>query len=438
MRFTTLAQWLSWQEQLHPATIDLGLERVREVYQRLFSDEMKLPLVITVAGTNGKGSTVAVTESILIAAGYRVGCYTSPHLQRYQERIRIQGEEIDEASLCAAFAAIDGCRGEISLTYFEFGTLAAIWILAREALDLWILEVGLGGRLDAVNIIDPDLAIITAIDIDHRAWLGDDRETIAREKGGILRPGIAAICSDPQPPQSLLTLAAEIGTRLYCLNRDFFVEEKGEGRWQFRSAQQQFDLPTPPLKGRFQLDNCGGVVMGLALLQQRLKVNRQQMEAGLRRATLSGRFGRLQQKPGVIVDVAHNRQAVEALATLLRQHPCSGQRIAIFSLLKDKDGGAIVAAMGDLIAQWWVVSSSGERGVAAPVLAEVVRSAGGNAVQIATTTAEAVASVLEQAADEDEIIVFGSFQLVAEAMKIFPEGEMVTVGRNGIGGTEDE
>jgi len=227
MRFQTLDQWLRWQESLHPSAIDLGLERPGKVLKALGLDSPQ-HTVITVAGTNGKGSSVAMLESILLAAGYRVGSYTSPHLQCYNERIRIQGEMVSDEALCQSFERIDQARGEESLTYFEFGTLAAIDLFERAGLDVAVLEVGLGGRLDAVNLLDAEVALITAIDIDHAAWLGENREAIGREKAGIFRPGRPAVCSDPQPPDSLQACAAGLGVQLYRLGHDFHYRDEGE------------------------------------------------------------------------------------------------------------------------------------------------------------------------------------------------------------------
>ncbi|MDH5786629.1 MAG: Mur ligase family protein, partial [Chromatiales bacterium] len=269
MRFSTLDEWLSWQEQLHPVGIDLGLERPGKVLKTM-GLEISGHLVITVAGTNGKGSSVALLESILLAAGYQVGCYTSPHLLRYNERIRLNGNEVSDAQLCESFERIDQARGATSLTYFEFGTLAAFDIFARSQLDVAVLEVGLGGRLDASNLLDADVALITAIDIDHAAWLGNDRETIAIEKGGIMRRGHPAVCSDPAVPQSLVELAAKTGAPLSQLGRDYRYGVDGDS-WQWQGDGTSYGaLPLPALRGKHQLQNAAGVLMALLQLSEKL------------------------------------------------------------------------------------------------------------------------------------------------------------------------
>jgi len=276
MRFDTLDDWLSWQETLHPTEIELGLERVGTVLARLELTQPNFTL-ITVAGTNGKGSSVAMLEAILLAAGYHVGSYTSPHLLTYNERIKLDGTPVDDAMLCESFERIDQARGayphdpavqEISLSYFEFGTLAAIDILHRAGVDVAILEVGLGGRLDAVNVLDADVALITAIDVDHCDWLGNDRETIGRERAGIMRAGRPAVCAGPLPPTSLLKHAAELGTPLSLIQRDFSITQQGE-QWDWRGAGQVWrQLPVPALSGAFQLHNAAGVLAVLAALAE--------------------------------------------------------------------------------------------------------------------------------------------------------------------------
>ena len=269
-RFSSLEQWLQWQETLHPVSIDLGLERVARVADRL---QCRSPacIVVSVAGTNGKGSSVAMLEAILLRTGYRVGCYTSPHLFRYNERLRLQGEEIADAALCEAFARVDQARGADTLTYFEFGTLAALDIMARETLDIAVLEVGLGGRLDAVNVVDADVALITSIGIDHSEWLGMDRESIAREKAGIMRASRPVICGDTDPPDSLLAGARRLGAPCRVRGADFRITEAGRG-WHWQGEHSSYrDLPRPALAGPHQLANAASVLMVLEMLHKKQK-----------------------------------------------------------------------------------------------------------------------------------------------------------------------
>lgn len=311
-RFATLAEWLKWQQQLHPSEIELGLERLRAV-----SGTMGLsrpaPLVITVAGTNGKGSSVAMLEAILSSAGHRVGSYTSPHLSRYNERIKICGQPVDDQLLCCAFSCIDWARNSISLTFFEFGTLAALWIFERYDLDVVILEVGLGGRLDAVNLIDADAVLITSIGIDHSEWLGDDRETIGLEKAGVLRPRQGAIVADPAPPRSILRQARSVGARPYTRGTDFDLRS-GKDSWSWWSCSEHIDkLPMPALRGRHQLDNAAGALAMLRLGGLPLEVPEHAIHEGLAATKLPGRFNVI---PGVverIYDVAHNSDGASTL-----------------------------------------------------------------------------------------------------------------------------
>ncbi|HSP00336.1 MAG TPA: bifunctional tetrahydrofolate synthase/dihydrofolate synthase, partial [Thioalkalivibrio sp.] len=310
MRFDTLEQWLAWQETLHPKAIDLGLERVARVAGRLGLLEPS-HAVITVAGTNGKGSTVALLDAIYRAAGYRVCTYTSPHLLRYNERIRIHGALASDEALCRAFDAVDTARGEESLSYFEFGTLAALWLFWEAAPDVAILEVGLGGRLDAVNIIDSDVAVITSIGIDHEAWLGSDREVIGAEKAGVFRAARPAVCGDPRPPASIQRRALDLGAKLYMAGRDFSWQAAALGQgwqWQGPGAVVLADLPLPALFGPIQLNNAASALTAVTLLQARLAVSREALARGLQQVRLPGRFQQLRDKPLVILDVAHNPQ----------------------------------------------------------------------------------------------------------------------------------
>lgn len=415
MRFTSLEQWLSWQETLHPSTIELGLERVGQVLDAM---GLRHPshAVITVGGTNGKGSSVAMLDAILRAAGYRVGCYTSPHLLRYNERIRIDGEMVSDAALCEAFARVDAARGDTSLTYFEFGTLAAFDIFARAGLDCAILEVGMGGRLDAVNLVDADVALVATIDVDHADWLGPDRETIAREKAGIFRAGRPAVCSDPNPPASLLDEAARLGAHLYRLGHEYDYRRHDQ-QWEWWSSLSRRDaLLLPALRGTSQLENASGVLMALALLAERLPVNQQQVRQGLLAVHLPGRF---QVTPGPVTeiwDVAHNPESAQELAQTLQQMPCRGRTRAVVGMLADKDIAAVLSHMAPVIDDWYPASLAVPRGASAARLVEALACHGVEVVRTFASVSEAHAAAMSEARPDDRVVTFGSFYTVAEVM----------------------
>src|SRR5450830_1477043 len=350
-----LAEWLAHCERLHPKNIDLGLERVRVVAERM-QIRFNCP-VITVAGTNGKGSTCAMLESILRQAGYRTGLYTSPHLVRFEERLRLHGELVEAPPLIAAFAEVEKARCqsevEISLTYFEFSTLAILHVLARAALDVVILEVGLGGRLDAVNIIESDCAIITSIDVDHTEFLGPDRETIGFEKAGIMRTGRPVVLSDPMPPKSVLAHAKEIDADLWRVGVDFNVSgDKQQWAWAGRGRRYS-GLAYPALRGANQLVNAGGVLAALSALRERLPVTAQAVRNGLVFVDLPGRFQIVPGQPTLVLDVAHNPHATAALALNLDAmgfFPCTH---AVFGAMADKDIAAVMARLGPLVDHWY-------------------------------------------------------------------------------------
>ncbi len=374
-RFQTLADWLSWQESLHPKKIDLGLERVAAVASRLGVIQPE-PAVITVAGTNGKGSSVAFLESILLAAGYRTGAYTSPHLFRYNERIHINGTEVDDAALCAAFAAVDEARGTTTLSYFEFGTLAALQLFRQAPLDIVVLEVGLGGRLDAVNIIDPAVALVTSIAIDHCAWLGTDRESIGREKAGIFRSDRPAICSDPAPPASLEKRAREIGADWYCLGQAYSCKQEGAG-WTFRGVSSRLEaLPWPSLPGRHQLDNAAGVLMALELLSGRYPVSRAAVEQGFQSVSLPGRCQIVAGPVEQILDVAHNTASASRLLEVLQDRSCAGSTRIVLGMLNDKQAGEFATVLAPAVDHWYLAGLDGERGLSARELQQQVADAG--------------------------------------------------------------
>ncbi len=423
MRFTTLVDWLRWQETLHPNAIALGLERVQTVYQRV-GERAPAPQVITVAGTNGKGSSVAMLETIFIAAGYRVGAYTSPHLLRYNERIRIGGEAVTDTLLCEVFERIDQARGALSLTYFEFATLAALVLFADARLDVAVLEVGMGGRLDAVNIIDADVALITPIDIDHGAWLGDNREAIGREKAGILRAGRPAVCSDSAPPVSLLEHGAELASPLYCLDRDFSAIPTATG-WDWISEERRrTTLPLPALRGRHQLDNAAGVIMVLALLARRLPVGQSELRQGLLSVQLPGRFQVLAGEVTRILDVAHNPHGARALARQLSAYPCSGRTRAVVGMLADKDFRGVFAALFAQVDEWHLAGLAVPRGATAAQLADALVGVCADHTGQSRAAAccypdvtAACAGARARAQTGDRLLIFGSFHTVAAALQ---------------------
>lgn len=419
MRHDTLADWLAWLERLHPRAIDLGLERVAAVGERLGVTRLPCP-VITVAGTNGKGSTVAMLESMLSAAGHRVACYTSPHLLRYNERMRIDGREADDAALCAAFARVDAARGDISLSYFEFGTLAALDLFARAAPDVAVLEVGLGGRLDAVNIIDPDVALVTMIGLDHLEWLGPDRDAIGAEKAGIFRRDRPAVCADPAPPQGLLRAARERGARLYCLGHDFDVELPGEGSgWRWRGPGRHIDaLPPPGLAGEHQYRNAAGALMAIELLPASLVVDDDERRAGLARTRLAGRYQRL---PGAVVrvfDVAHNVDGACALAANLAALPVDGETRAVFAALGDKDIDGMVSSMSDVVDEWHVAALPVGRAAPAERLRTAVAAHASRSPALYPDIASAYRAALARSRPGDRVVVFGSFYTVGAALEL--------------------
>lgn len=414
--FSQLADWLAWQENAHWPRIDPGLIRASAVLKRMALHRPPF-LVVTVAGTNGKGSTVAMLEAILLAAGYRVGSYTSPHLLRYNERIKVQGRAVADEVICQAFARIDDARQEISLTYFEFGTLAAIDIFHQMALDVALLEVGLGGRLDAVNALDADVAVIATIDIDHADLLGHDRETIALEKAGIFRPHRPAVCGDLEPPTSLESHAKKLSTPLYQVGRDFHYRVV-DGCWSWWSNSAQYvDLPQPRLRGVYQHQNAATVLMVLKLIEDRFPVAEAAIREGLVSVCLPGRFQHLPGKIERIFDVAHNPQGARLLAQSLAQTPCSGRTYAVFGMLADKDVAGVVASLEKSIDSWFLGGLEGERGLSAEALAKRMDSVTA-IIRIYQGVAEAYRAVLEVAQPGDRVLTFGSFHTVEVVMRL--------------------
>jgi dihydrofolate synthase/folylpolyglutamate synthase len=419
---TTLPDWLALLESRHAEThIDMGLDRVRAVKERMGLG-FKCP-VIMVAGTNGKGSTCAMLESILLRAGYRVGLYIKPHFLAFNERARLNGEDASDAALVEAFNFVESVRGETSLTYFEFTTLAIMHLLSKAPIDVAILEVGLGGRLDAVNVIDADVSIVTSIDIDHKEYLGETREEIGFEKAGIFRPGKAAICSDPMPPQSLVKHAEDIGADLWLLGRDFnYQGDKLQWSYGGREVRRN-SLAYPSLRGANQLLNASAALAALEALRMQLPAGAQEVRTGLALVELPGRFQVLPGRPAIVYDVAHNPHAAATLAQNLGNMGYHRFTYAVFGIMQDKDIDAVIAPLAQYIDHWCVADLPSPRSSKATELAaklEGLRPAGAKAEDFSATAfanpGEAFANALSRAEEGDRIVVFGSFYTVAGVM----------------------
>jgi len=411
----SLEDWLQHVERQHPQAIALGLERAQRVRTRM-GLAFDCP-VIVVGGTNGKGSTCAMLEAILRAAGYRTGLYTSPHLLRYNERVRIAGAEAADEALAEGFAAVEAARGEVPLTYFEFGTLAAAWLFWRQRPDALVLEVGLGGRLDAVNIFDADCAILTSIGIDHVDYLGGTREAIGREKAGIFRAGRPAVVADPKPPRTVLEAAAALGARLLLIGRDFHSRAHGS-QWVFESPEgRRMTLAHPALRGAMQLRNAGAALAALETLRERLPLAMQEVRRGLAEVSLPGRFQVLPGRPQVVLDVAHNPQAAGVLAANLGASGFSPETIAVLGMLRDKDIEGVLRALAGRITRWHLATLGGPRGADADTLERALRAVGvAGPASRHSSVAAALAAARGEAGEGDKIVVFGSFLTVAEAM----------------------
>lgn len=398
----TLDEWLEWQEKLHWQSIDLTLERSRRVAARLNILKPAFK-IITVAGTNGKGSSVVMLDGIYCSAGYLVGRYTTPHLLHYNERIVIDGNEMSDEELCGAFKAIEEQRGEISLTSFEYGTLAAVWLFQQKKVDVAILEVGMGGRLDTVNLWDADAALITAIDIDHAAFLGNDRESIGKEKAGIMRSQKPAICSDPNPPLSLLNYAKQIEVFLNVFQRDFWLEER----------YQKILSHLPP----YQLQNAAGVIQIINALKNILPVKENSIEEGLMQFHWTGRFQKILTSFECIVDVAHNPQGAKVLCEALQREVCRGRTVALVGMLNDKDILNTLKEMLPVIDDWKVADLKGHRGAKSEKIVEHLHTLGITTVQSYSTIWEGYQQLLLQLNPLDRLIIFGSFLTVAEILQ---------------------
>jgi dihydrofolate synthase/folylpolyglutamate synthase len=415
-RPTTLAAWLAYLETLHPKAIALGLERVAAVQAK-----MRAALdcvVVTVTGTNGKGSTCALLEATLRCAGHRTGLYTSPHLSRYNERVRIGGEPQNDAALVAAFNAVEDARGDIPLTYFEYGTLAAFHAFGRAGLDVAILEVGLGGRLDAVNVVTPDVAVVTSIDLDHMDYLGPTRDDIAREKAGIFRAGRPVVCAEPAPPETLVEHARAIGAPVTQIGRDYgFVPEERQWRY-WGPGGARFGLPFPALRGAYQLCNAATALAVVDLLRDRLYVSAGAVRDGLLAVELQGRFQVLPGRPAIVLDVAHNPHAARALAATLGAMGYFPETLAVLGMLADKDIRGVIEAIRGSIDRWFVATLPGPRGASAAVIRAELERAGiaPDAIGTFDTVESAFTAARGEADEADRIVAVGSFLTVAAAL----------------------
>lgn len=411
----TLDDWLALQQSVHARSIDLGLERVAPVAGRLGVDRPAFR-VVTVAGTNGKGSTVAHLDAMLRAGGIDAGAFTSPHLKRYHERVSIRGALAGDADLVAAFEAIEAARGTTTLTYFEYGTLAALWLFARERIEVAVLEVGLGGRLDATNLVDADVAVLTSVGLDHRDWLGDTLESIGAEKVGIVRAGRPAILATADMPQSVYQGIAAREAQAVIAGRDYHYEIGAHG-WRYRSARRVLDhLPAPALPGQVQYANAAAAIAALEWLDPRYRFDAETIGAALRGVELSGRLQILERRPQWILDVAHNPPAANVLARELDARPIRGRTFAVVGILADKDAEGIVRELGGRIDRWITCTLTGPRGRSAENLASAL---GDTALDVACeeSVEAGCARALGEADADDRIVVFGSFLTVGPALE---------------------
>ncbi|HEX5421833.1 MAG TPA: bifunctional tetrahydrofolate synthase/dihydrofolate synthase [Gammaproteobacteria bacterium] len=415
-RFSTLSDWLAWLETLHPKQIDMSLGRVAAVLDAL---RLRPPpyRVVTVGGTNGKGSCVAILESIYRQAGYAVGAFTSPHLWRFNERIRVRGADASDAELVELFESMDAARGDISLTYFESSAVAALLYFARRQVDVAVLEVGMGGRLDAVNAIDPDAILIASVDMDHEEWLGNDRESIGREKAGVMRPGRPAIIGDRDPPASVIAHAASIGAELRVIGRDFEPSSEGE-RWTYRSESSSWaGFPSVPFTSPVQLGNAAACVAVVESLASELPAAPADIAAGLAGAELRGRLEkRLRGGVEWIFDVAHNPAAARVLRRSLDERPAPARTLAVYGAMHDKDIAGVLRQFAQLVAEWHVAHVDAERGASLATLLEQAVALGRGGVQGHADVAAACAAADASARPGDRVLVFGSFYTVGPAM----------------------
>jgi dihydrofolate synthase/folylpolyglutamate synthase len=421
----TLQDWLSWQESLHLTEIDLGLERIGAVANQLDILKPEFPVII-VAGTNGKGSTVAFLDEILRAQGYKTGAYTSPHLIHYNERILLSGLQASDADIIEAFEKIDAARffedergvtQETSLTYFEFSTLAAMLCFSKQKVDVAIIEVGLGGRLDAANLWDTSVAIITSIGIDHIDWLGDDRELIAVEKSGIMRKSTPVVCGDPNPPISIKAEADRIGARLIQIGADFKYEIIDQNNWEWSNLGRSYLLAKPAMAGDFQLNNAATAIAALEAIQKLLPVTIDAMNEGLKRASVTGRMQIIHDSPQWLLDVAHNPHAARQLAHYIHSHPVSGKTYALFSMLKGKDIKQVLELMDQNIDEWHIVGLDSARGLAIDELKQLFNERNIKTSVITHRSFKAACESLKNITKvEDRVVAFGSFLVVSAVL----------------------
>jgi dihydrofolate synthase/folylpolyglutamate synthase len=418
MNTKSLADWLSYLEQLHPSAIDMGLDRARQVLQKLNLGRLA-PWIITVTGTNGKGSTCAFLARLLRSAGLRVGVYSSPHLLRYNERVLIDDNEVSDQALCEAFAEVDSARGDVSLTYFEMGTLAAFWLFSQARLDAVVLEVGLGGRLDAVNLVDADLAVVTSIGLDHSEWLGNTRESVAFEKSGIFRERIPALCGDLEPPKALIDQAKTLGAPLFCRGKEFDLVMKPHS-WFWRgmnTSGEALTLSGIPFLG-LPMENAALALQAFALLG--CEWDAEKIVRSLIDARVTGRLDRREvsfkgKRLNFLLDVGHNPHAAEYLARRLSARKPKGRRIAVFGLLSDKDLLGVITPLLPLVDEWAVAPLPTTRSRSASELSTVLLEQG-QSVETYESIDDALDSTAADATENDEIIVFGSFYSVADAL----------------------
>lgn len=414
---STIEGWVEYTQTLHSRSIDLTLDRVIEVRDGL--ELGTLPFhAIAVAGTNGKGSTVAMLESIYAAAGFKTGAYTSPHLVHYNERVRINGRSATDAAILESFNRVESARGDTTLTYFEFGTLAALDQLARTDIDVALLEVGLGGRLDAVGAFPAALSLVTSIGLDHQDWLGDTREEIGAEKAGIAQPGRPLICCDLDAPKTIAITAADIGATLYQSGTDFKVT-RNAGGWAFSSQSlgSVDALPVPAIPGRHQIDNAAGVVAAVALMQDRLPVTDAQLRDGLAGATLTGRLQVLQTEPMVVLDVSHNAEAVGSLVEFLKANQVSGKTRIVLGMLGDKPVEAAVSLLVDVVDEWFVCGLDVDRGTdTSQTVARVAATDANSPIHSAADPVLAYKAAMAASQPNDRVVVFGSFHTVGDIL----------------------
>jgi dihydrofolate synthase/folylpolyglutamate synthase len=415
----SLDEWLAYQSRLHPKAIDLGLDRLRLVLDRLKWRQPTVP-VITVAGTNGKGSVSGYCAAIMAAAGYRVGTFTSPHLRDYRERVRIHDRLVSADELVSAFERIEGARGEVGLTFFEFNTLAALLVFEAARLDAWVLEIGMGGRLDAVNVVDPDVAVVVSIGFDHQEYLGTTLEAIAREKAGIFRPGRPAVLGSREIPKVVQDIARSLGAPLKRLGSEYSYTLEN-ATWHFRGSRWNLPgLRAPALMGDTQYANAATALAALEEIDARLAIPAAAVAQGLGGVQLAARFQTIvPAHPGAptwVLDVAHNPAAARVLAQNLRGHPTAGLTLAVCGILADKDAAGVVAELRGCIDAWWCVPIDGERGRSGDSLARTVGSLVADPVEAAESTSAGCAAAMAHAKPGDRIVVFGSFHTVGPAL----------------------